>query len=95
MPVREGIRLPKIVVPTFDGNPLKWMTFWQQFEISVHSKDQQTEVEKVAYLRHVLKGRPVEQVVQGLAQMADTYKEAISCLQSCYDQPRLIHQVHV
>ena len=26
-PVREGIRLPKIAVPTFDGEPLKWMNF--------------------------------------------------------------------
>ena len=36
-PVREGIRLSKSAVPTFDGDPLKWMNFWQQFEISVHN----------------------------------------------------------
>ena len=39
-PVREGIRLPKIAVPTFDGDPLKWMNFWKQFEISINSKKQ-------------------------------------------------------
>ena len=41
-PVREGIRLPKIAVSTFDGDPLKWMNFWEQFEISIHSKKQLT-----------------------------------------------------
>ena len=38
-PVREGIRLPKIAVPTFDGDPLKWMSFWEKFETSIHNKE--------------------------------------------------------
>ena len=36
-----------------------------------------------------------ERVIEGLAQTGDTYKEAISCLQSRYNRPRLIHQAHV
>ena len=94
-PVREGIRLPKIAVPTFDGDPLKWMNFWEQFEISTHSKEQLTSAEKMAYLQDTLMGRPAERVIEGLAQMADKYKEAISCLQSRYNRTRLIHQAHV
>ena len=35
----KGIKLPKIEVPTFDGNILHWPTFWEQFEVSVHDKD--------------------------------------------------------
>ena len=94
-PSREGIKLPKIAVPTFDRDVLKWMNFWEQFEISVHGKDRLTDAEKMAYLRDALKGGPAEQVIQGLAQTAETYKEAISCLRSRYDRPRLIHQAHV
>ena len=41
------------------------------------------------------KGRACRTSYQGLAQTADTYKETISCPQSRYDQPRLIHQAHV
>ena len=49
-PVRQGIRLLKIAVPTFNGDPLKWMSLWKQFEIPVHSKEQLTGAEKMAYL---------------------------------------------
>ena len=52
---------------------------------------------KMAYLRDALKGGPAEWVTctEGLAQTTDTYKEAISCLQSRYNLPRFIHQAHV
>ena len=33
-----GIRLPKISVPTSNGNIMKWNMFWQQFQISVYRK---------------------------------------------------------
>ena len=71
------------------------MNFCEQFEISIHSKEQQTNTEKMAYLRDALKDWPAEQVIEGLAQTVDMYKEAISCLQSRYNWPHLIHQVHV
>ena len=32
-----GIQLPKIEVPTFDGNLLNWQIFWEQFESTIHS----------------------------------------------------------
>ena len=37
-PVREGIRLMKITVPTFDGDILQWRSFWEQFELYVHNR---------------------------------------------------------
>ena len=30
-------RLPKLNLPTFSGNPLRWFTFWDSFEAAVHS----------------------------------------------------------
>ena len=34
----NGVRLPKIDVPTFNGDILTWRTFWEQFSISVHTR---------------------------------------------------------
>lgn len=31
----SGVKLPKLDVPTFDGNLLNWRSFWEQFCISV------------------------------------------------------------
>jgi hypothetical protein len=37
-PKHKGVRLPKLDVPTFDGNLLNWRSFWEQFRISVHDR---------------------------------------------------------
>ena len=37
----SGIQLPKIEVPTFDGNLLNWRFFWERFESTIHNKTQQ------------------------------------------------------
>ena len=82
-------------VPTFDGNILNWNTFWQQFDVAIHSKAQLKDAKKLAYLRDALKDGPARHVVEGLSQDAGYYKEAIGSLQEHYDRPRLIHQEHV
>ena len=66
-----GVKLPKTDVPTFDGNILNWKTFWEQFEVAIHLKTQLTKAEKLAYLRHALKGGTAKQVIEGLAQSTD------------------------
>ena len=36
----SGVKLPRIDVPTFDGNIVNWAIFWEQFEAAIHSKRQ-------------------------------------------------------
>ena len=90
-----GIRLPKISVPSFDGNILNWTSFWEQFEVAVHSNDFLRDVEKLAYLRDAVKNSPAKNVIEGLSRTAGSYAEAVECLRERYDRPRLIHQAHV
>ena len=52
----SGVRLPKLEVPTFDGDVLNWKNFWQQFQISVHDRSNLTNTEKLVYLQNSLKG---------------------------------------
>ena len=91
----RGVRLPKIEVPTFDGNLLNWRTFWEQFSISVHDRSSLSDTEKLVYLRQSLKDGTAKKVIEGLSQSGDQYTEAIGCLTSRYDRPRIIHQTHV
>ena len=92
---RDGIKLPKIDVPTFDGDMLNWRTFWEQYEVSIHSRTQLTDAEKLAYLRHSLKDGPARHVIEGLSGSGTEYEEAIKCLQKRFDKPRLLHLAHV
>lgn len=57
--------------------------------MSIHSNNQLTNAEEFAYLRHALKNGPANQVLEGLSQLANQYREAIEFLKRCYDQPHL------
>ena len=91
----NGIKLPKLDVPTFDGEILSWRTFWEQFCVSVYDRSGISDSEKLVYLRSALKGGPAKQTIEGLSRSGEVYAEAVECLQTRYDRPRLIHQTHV
>ena len=96
MPVISGTNLPRIEIPTFDGNILNWRLFWEQFQAAVHDKPHLGKVEKlITYLRDALKDGPARNVIQGLTQTAESYQEAVRCLKDCYDRPRLTHRERV
>ena len=50
-----GIQLPKVSVLSLDGNILNWGSFWEQFEITIHSKELIKDTEKLAYLKDALR----------------------------------------
>ena len=89
------VELPKIRVPTFDGDVLNWAVFWEQFVTTIHNNKKLHDAQKLAYLRDAVESGPAKKVIQGLAHSAGSYQEAIECLQQRYHRPRLIHQKHV
>ena len=91
----RGVKLPRIDIALFNGDLLNWQTFWEQFDISVHSRKDIADAEKLAYLRHALKDGHAKSVIEGLSQSGGQYVEAIASLKARYDRPRLIHQAHV
>ena len=47
------------------------------------------------YLQHALKDGSARSAFEGLSRSGEHYAEAVKCLESRYDHPRLIHQMHV
>ena len=82
-------------MPTFDGNILNWKCFLEQFCISVHDRPNLSEAEKLVYLCHALKDGLAKHAIEGLSRSDEHYMEAIDCLKTQYDRPRLRHQAHV
>ena len=89
------MKLPKIDVPKFNGDILSWRTFWEQFDISIHRREDISKAEKLVYLRYSLNEGSAKHVIEGLSRSGECYDEPIECLQSRYSRPRLIHQTHV
>ena len=91
----KGVRLPKLEVPVFDGEILRWQTFWEQFCVAIHDRTDISDTEKLVYLRHAIKDGTAKNVIEGLSRSGEHYAEAIGCLKTRYNRPRLIHQTHV
>ena len=39
LPEARMVKLRKLEAPTFDGNILHWLTFWEQFCVAIHDRD--------------------------------------------------------
>ena len=88
-------KLPKLDVPTFNGNVLSWQQFWEQFEVSVHSCSRLSNAEKPVYLQQAIKNGSARTCIEGLSCSGDQYEEAVACLKGRYNRPHLIHRGHV
>ena len=86
----RGVKLPKLDVPQFSGNILHWVSFWEQFCISVHERPSLSDAEKFVYLQQALRGGSARTAIDGLSQSGENYAEAVECLKSRYNRPRLI-----
>lgn len=93
--VNKGVKLPKLKVPTFDGDVLHWKQFWEQFAVSVHDHSVLSNAEKLVYLQQAIKDGSAKSVVEGLSRSGEQYQEAIDCLKSRYNRPRVTHRAHV
>ena len=47
----QSNRFPKLVLPSFNGNPLEWQSFWDTFRSAVHDNSTISDVQKFNYLR--------------------------------------------
>ena len=45
------VKLPKIELSKFNGQVLKWQTFWDQFEYAIHSKESLCDIDKFTHLK--------------------------------------------
>ena len=49
----------------------------------------------MVYLQNALKDNAARRTIEGLTKSGEHYEEAVRCLQTCYDCPRMVHQTHV
>ena len=63
--------------------------------MSVHECSQLSDAEKLVYLCQALRDGVARSAIEGLSRSGEHYKEAVECLCSRFDRPRLIHQAHV
>ena len=61
-------------------------TFWEQFSVAVHNRQDISNSEKLVYLRHALKDSKALKAIEGLSRSGEHFVEAIELLQARFNQ---------
>ena len=80
---KNVIRLPKIEIKKFSGDPTLWRTFIDSFECAVHENKNLSDIEKMNYLINLLEGE-AETTIKGLNLSNDNYKIALKVTWSIF-----------
>ena len=87
-------RLPKLTLPTFNGNILDWQTFWDSYESAVHLNPSLTNIEKFNYLKSLLENEALS-TIAGFALTHANYLEAVNVLNERYGKGHKITEAYL
>ena len=90
----DRVKLPKLSLPHFNGNLMKWTSFWDSFDSAVHTNDRLPEVDKFNHLRSLLEGT-ARDAISGMSMTASNYKEAVEILKKRFGNRQLIISKHM
>ena len=88
------VRLPKLQLPSFDGNFKDWSAFWDSFDSAINSNQSLTPIERFSYLRASLRGSAVA-TINGLSLSSANYEAAVALLKERYGDPQKIINAHM
>ena len=88
------MKLPKIVLKKFDGNPTNFQSFWDSYNTAIHENEDISDVNKMAYLFGLLEG-PAYSAVKGFTMTSGNYKEVIDVLLECFGSKDVIISSHM
>ena len=87
------ITLPEMKLPTFDGAPEAWASFFDVFTSVIDRNKELTPVQKLQYLRSTLRGKAAA-CIESLATTDANYLDALELLKERFDNQRLIIMRH-
>ena len=87
-------RLPKLVLPSFNGNPLEWQSFLDNFRPAVYDISAISDVQKFNYLRAQSRDG-AERVIARLPLTSANYAKSIQLLEERFAQPHQIISPHM
>ena len=90
----QNARLPKLTLPTFNGEPLQWETFWDSFDAAVNSNTGLSDVQKFNYLRAQVHG-DAARVIAGFPLTDSNYAHSVALLRERFGQTYKLVNAHM
>lgn len=91
---RSTIKLPKLELKKFYGNPKLWQSFWDSFSTAVDSNESLEDVEKFNYLKNLVEGAALS-TISGLSLTSENYNNAIALLKQRFGNEQVIINSHM
>lgn len=86
-------RLPKLEIPSFSGEKLKWSEFWDSFNATIHKNSSISDIEKLNYLMSKLTGE-ARQSVSGIYLSNENYSVVVDLLKERYGDAQTVINTH-
>ena len=91
---QNNIHLPKLSIEPFDGDLQHFLEFWDSFRYSVHENDSISNVQKMTYLKGLLKGGAAS-CISGFKIADKNYETSVNLLKERYNNKQLIVSSHM
>ena len=88
-----NVKLPKLEIKPFDGQPENWHEFWDSFNCTIHQSDI-SNVQKMTYLKNVVIGSAAA-TIAGFKLSNENYTQAVTLLHERYDNKQLQVSSHM
>ena len=90
----KSVKLPKLELNKFNGDPTKWKSFSDSFLSAVHNNDDISDIQKMTYLQSLLEGSASE-TIEGLSLSKENYKAALDILKDRFGNEQILISVHM
>ena len=90
----DKVKLPKLPLLTFNGDPTEWAPFWESFESTIDNNANLADIDKFKYLQRSLTG-DAAQTITGLPISSENYKVAIELLTKRFGNRQIIISRHI
>ena len=88
------VKLPKINLHKFNGDPCSWVPFFDSFQAAVDKNPNLATINKFNYLRGLLEG-PALATIAGIILSDVNYQQALDLLNNRFANPQLIISSHM
>ena len=89
-----AVKLPKLEIKKFSGNPSQWRSFWDSFQAAVGKHPHIEDVQKFNFLKGLVEGRAAA-AISGLGLSSGNYNQAVSILSDRFGSKQVVITHHM
>ena len=90
---KGSFKVSALAVPKFDGKIVNWVSFWQEFEMAIHKKEDMLDEVKMVYLKQAIQEPGLKTTIADLGIEDGAYATAVKLLKTRYEKPRVLHRL--